>query len=96
VECRRKEHIRALKYGNVDISAVAEHSIEHGRQVLFEETEIVHAENRMHNRLVLESLEIKLNENKTNKENCFVLSDSWKILLRSVTASRRTQLSGKC
>ena len=82
VQCRQKEHIRALKYGYVEKSTVAEHAIEQKHEILFEDTKVLHTEDRIHDRIVLESIEIELNENKMNKDNCFVLSNRWKVLLR--------------
>jgi predicted GIY-YIG superfamily endonuclease len=89
VECRQKEHIRALKYGYTEKSTVAEHSIEQKHKILFEETKILHVENRILNRMVLESIEIELNGNNINKENGFPLSDRWKVLLKATSTSNR-------
>jgi predicted GIY-YIG superfamily endonuclease/uncharacterized protein (UPF0335 family) len=89
VQCRQKEHIRALKYGYTERSTVAEHSIEQGHQIYFEKTRMLHPESRIHNRIVLESVEIELSGNKINKENGFALSDRWKVLLRDITKPNR-------
>ena len=66
-------------------STVAEHSIEERHKILFEETGSLHPENIIYNRIVLESVEIELNVNTMNKKSGFVLSDRWKVLLRSIS-----------
>jgi hypothetical protein len=76
VDYRQKEQMKALKYYYPENSAVAEHSIEYQYKIIFEETKILHLENK--HRLVLEAVEIKRNHNNVNKENGFILSDMWK------------------
>jgi len=64
-------------------------SIEEKQKILFEERRSLPPANRIYNRMFLESVDTEFSDKTMNKENGFVFSDWWKILLRGISKSHR-------
>jgi hypothetical protein len=78
VDIRLKEHQRHIRLEHPDKLAVDEHSIDQGHLIQFHNSSILGTKTRYMDRIVMETIEIKLHPYYINKKGGFSLSKSWK------------------
>jgi hypothetical protein len=74
IETRRKEHIRHLRLGQPDKSAVAHHALETGHEIDFNNTCRLATTKGYMDRIIKEAIEIKLHPDNINRDGGFILS----------------------
>ncbi|XP_046406226.1 uncharacterized protein LOC124171132 [Ischnura elegans] len=67
IEKRLKEHERCIRLYYPNKSAVAEHSLENGHRIKFQDTEIICHANNYWDRVVKEAVEIRLQKRKMDR-----------------------------
>jgi hypothetical protein len=89
IETRLKEHKRHLRLGQPEKSAIAEHWTECKNSVQFVDTKMLCRSNGFWDRLVKESIEIRLADNTLNRDFGYTLSNTWKPVLKTIKKKRR-------
>jgi hypothetical protein len=84
VDIRLKEHQRHIRLEHPDKSAVAEHSIDQGHRIQFDNPSIPATKTRYMDRIFREAIEIELHPYNIKREGGFCLSKSWKPLIGSL------------
>jgi hypothetical protein len=87
IEARRKEHMRHLKLGQPDKSAVAQHAMETGHRIEFNNTSRPARTKRNMDRIVKEAIKIQVNPNNINRDGGYVLSRAWRPAFRQILAT---------
>jgi hypothetical protein len=77
VEARCKERMRHTRLDEPEKSAVAEHSINAGHKIEFDNVAVLDRASGYMDRLVDEAIQIRLNQNNFNRDNGFTLSRAW-------------------
>lgn len=62
MEHRLKEHKRALTSSDAPFSAVAEHAMQEGHEIAWDDAEVIDTSSRTHQRCCLEAWHIKVKE----------------------------------
>ena len=68
LQCRMKEHRRATERGNMDSSAIAEHSWKFNHRVNWEEVEVLDVDTEWYRRCMLESWHIQREKETMNRD----------------------------
>ena len=68
LECRVKEHQRAVKYGDTNTSAIAEHAWQEQHNINWPAATILDSNQYLHSRLILESWHIHQQPDPMNRE----------------------------
>ena len=68
LECRMKEHRRAVEHGNIDTSAIAEHAWKEDHRLDWEEVEVLDVNTEWYKRCVIESWYIQREPAAINRE----------------------------
>jgi hypothetical protein len=82
IETRMKEHLRHYRLGQLEKSAVAEHSILENHCIHWEEAGLLCRSHGYWDRIYKEAMQIKINRHNFNRDNGFRLSKCWDVLLR--------------
>jgi hypothetical protein len=77
IEARCKENTRCLRLDQPEKSAVAEHSINTGRQIDLNNVTVLDTASGYMDRLVKEAIQIILNHKNFNRDSGFTLSQAW-------------------
>jgi hypothetical protein len=77
IEATCKEHMRHIHLDQPEKSAVAEHSINTGHQIDFNNTSVLDRASGYMDCLVKEAIQIRLNHKNFNRDNGFTLSQAW-------------------
>lgn len=85
---RRNEHIRHVRLGQTNKSAVAEHSLEEKHTFNFEETKKICSANGFWDSVIKESIEIRLHDNLINRDSGYHLSTAWEPVIRKMREER--------
>jgi hypothetical protein len=75
-KARCKEHMRHIRLNQPEISAVAEHSINAGHKIDFNNVSVLDRASGYRDCLVKEAIQIRLNQN-INRDNGFTMSRVW-------------------
>jgi hypothetical protein len=81
---RCEEHVRHLCLGQPERSAVAEHVLDTGHTMEFNNTHRLVKTKGYIDRLVKEAIEIKLHPNNISRDSGFMLSQVWRPLLQQI------------
>jgi len=81
VNIRKKEHQRDVKLKHTTQSALSEHNVETGHQILFEETTTIANTTSYFPRKYREAIEIQKHPNNLNRDNGYNISRLWKNIL---------------
>jgi hypothetical protein len=84
IEARRKEHMRHFRLGQPEKSVVAQHAIETGHIIEFNNTTRLARTKGYMDRIVKEAIEIQIHPNNINKEGGYMLSRAWRPVLRYI------------
>jgi hypothetical protein len=84
VDIRLKKHQRHIRLEHPDKSTIAEHSIDQGHRIQFNNSSILASKTRYIDRIVREATEIELHPYNINREGGFCLSKSWRPLISSL------------
>jgi hypothetical protein len=76
-EARCKEHMRHIWLDQPEKSAVAEHSINTGHQIDFNNISLLDRASGYMDHLVKEAIQIRLNYRNLNRDSGFTLSQAW-------------------
>jgi hypothetical protein len=87
VDIRIKEHQRYIRLEHPDKSSVAEHSINQGHRIQFDNSFIIDTKTRYMDRTVRGAIETELHPYDINREGGFCISKSWKPLIGSLKYS---------
>ncbi|CAH1379320.1 unnamed protein product, partial [Tenebrio molitor] len=86
IQCRLKEHSRAIKQYDKEKSALAEHKFEDGDHTFdLEKTVVLAKTSKYHQRLIREAIEIRKNPNNFNRDQGVELSSTWNSVIRPCT-----------
>jgi predicted GIY-YIG superfamily endonuclease len=86
IQCRLKEHSRAIKQYDKEKSALAEHKFEDEDHTLdLEKTVVLAKTSKYHQRLIREAIEIRKNPNNFNRDQGVELSSTWNSVIRPCT-----------
>jgi hypothetical protein len=86
IQCRLKEHSRAIKQYDKEKSALAEHKFEDGDHTFdLEKTVVLAKTTKYHQRLIREAIEIKKHPNNFNRDQGVELSSTWNSVIRPCT-----------
>ena len=90
VEKRVEEHRHHIRLAHLEKSAVAEHSINNGHKISFQETKILASKSGYMDRLIREAIELNLHPNNFNREDGFLLSRTWQPAIQQLRRNRYT------
>jgi hypothetical protein len=93
IETRIKEHHRHIRLYHPDKSAVAEHSMNLGHRIQFQDTRILATRSGHVEFIIKEAMEIELHSDNMNREEGFFLSKLWKPLLQTLKERKKTPFS---
>jgi predicted GIY-YIG superfamily endonuclease len=82
IETRMKEHLRHFRLGQLEKSAVAEHSILENHCIHWEEAGILCRSHGYWDRIIKEAIQIKTHPENFNRDQGFRLQKCWDVLLR--------------
>jgi hypothetical protein len=88
IKTRRKEHIRHLRLGQPEKSAVAQHALETGHKIEFNNTCRLARTKGYMDRIIKEAIEIKLHLDNI-RDGGFILSRAWQPTIRQIRTSQR-------
>ena len=88
IETRISEHKRCIRLGYPEKSAVADHCIKHNHSIHFDETKILCKAKGYWDRLTKEAIEIRIANNKMNRDAGFNLSKSWNPMIKRIRKLR--------
>jgi hypothetical protein len=77
IEARCKEHMRHIRLDQPQKSAVAEHSINAGHKIDFNNVSVLDRASGYMDRLVKEAIQIRINQNIITRDNGFTMSRAW-------------------
>jgi hypothetical protein len=77
IEARYKEHMRHIQLDEPEKCVVAEHSINIGHQIDFNNVSVLDRASGYMDRLVKEAIQIQLNHKNFNRDDGFMLSQAW-------------------
>jgi hypothetical protein len=89
IETRRKEHMRHLRLGQPDKSAIAQHALETGHRVEFNNTCRLARTKGYMDRIIKDAIEIKLHPDNINRDGGHILSRAWKPAIVRIGISQR-------
>jgi hypothetical protein len=89
METRRKEHMRHLRLGQPDKSAVAQHALETGHRIEYNNTCRLARTKGYMDRIIKEAIEIKLHPDNVNRDGSFMLSRAWQPAISWIRTSQR-------
>lgn len=78
VKTRLTEHERCIRTGHFSNSAVAEHQLETGHKILFNQASLLCSAPHFRNRKIRESIEIVKHPNNFNRDVGYWIADIWK------------------
>jgi hypothetical protein len=84
ITARCKEHERHIQLCQPEKSAVAEHCLETGHRIEFEEVTVLTRSAGYMDRLVKRAIEIRLHPDNFNRDNGFILSHAWYPLINQL------------
>ena len=93
ISTRIKEHMRDTRDRQGDRSAVAEHRMETGHIIKFEEAQMLSREARFWPRLYKEAIEIQKNPHNYNRDRGIDLPGIWKPVMRNNAHASVTRTS---
>ncbi|XP_046405046.1 uncharacterized protein LOC124170367 [Ischnura elegans] len=88
IEKRLKEHERCIRLYYPYKSVVAEHSLENGHRINFQDTKLICQAKNYWARVVKEAVEIRLEGKNMNRDSGFHLSYAWKPALKNLKGER--------
>jgi hypothetical protein len=77
IEARCKEHMWHIRLDQLEKPVVAEHSLNTGHQINFSNITILDRTSGYMDRVVKETIHIRLNRKNFNRDNGFNLSQAW-------------------
>jgi hypothetical protein len=77
MEARCKEHMRHIRLGQPEESAVAEHRFDSGHNIDFSSLSILNKASGFMDRIIKEAIEIRLHPKNFNRDSGFTLSCAW-------------------
>jgi hypothetical protein len=89
IKTRRKEHMRHLRLGQPDKSAVAQHALETGHRVEFNKTCRLARTKGYMDRIIKEAIEIKLHPDNINRDGGYILNRAWQPAIHRIRTSQR-------
>jgi predicted GIY-YIG superfamily endonuclease len=95
IETRIKEHRRHYRLGQLEKSAVAEHSILENHCIHWEEAGMLCKTHGYWDRIIKEAIQIKINRQNFNRDNGFHLSKCWDVLLKRKGVRGGNALNGR-
>jgi len=87
IQTRIKEHQRYVKTRSSAHSALAEHFLDTGHKICFDQTSVVSKSQHYFPRKIREAIEIKKHPQNLNRDDGYQLSSIWKPVLSASTAS---------
>ncbi|KAG8235159.1 hypothetical protein J437_LFUL015199 [Ladona fulva] len=82
VETRIKEHKRNVRLKQSEKSAIAEHALDKGHKILFNEIKVLCTTPRYWERIVKEAIKIEVEEKNFNREEGIKLHKAWRPFIR--------------
>jgi hypothetical protein len=82
-------NMRHLRLGQPDKSAVAQHTLETGHRVEFNNTCRLARTKGYMDRIIKEAIEIKLHPDNINRDGGYILSKAWQPAIRRIGTSQR-------
>jgi hypothetical protein len=89
IETGRKDHMRHLRLGQPYKSAVAQHALETGHRIEFNNTCRLDRTKWYMDLIIKEAIEIKLHPDNINRDGGFILNRAWQPAISQIRTSQR-------
>ena len=88
ISTRLKEHQRHFRLCQPEKSAIVEHSLDEDHKIRWDDTRVLWRSKNFWDQLTKEAIEIRLENNKVNRDTGYSISSSWSRTLKIIKIAR--------